>query len=219
MRPLICAAALVVLALQPCGGARAAEIVAIVEEIGDPAADVAPMDLLEEGRRIDLSEGVVLVIGYLRSCRRETITGGQVTVGAEESTVEGGTREAVEVNCDGGRIVRSSGAASEALGAVFRKGADGRPPLPKPDITLFGVSPLVRLSAPADTIRILRLDAGDAEMVEVPAAGLLVDFAEIGPPLEPGGLYAVSSGSVGHIVKVSPLAEEDAPLLSRLLPL
>ena len=45
------------------------------------------------------------MLGYLRSCWRETITGGVVTVGAEHGTVEHGRvfRELVE--CDGGSLI------------------------------------------------------------------------------------------------------------------
>jgi hypothetical protein len=48
---------------------------------------------------------------------------------------------------------------------------------------------------------------------------LLVDTAKAGVKLEPGGLYAISSGDTAYIIKISPLAEPDAPVLSRLVPM
>lgn len=199
--------------------ARAAEIAAIVEDVSDPGAGVAPMDLVEEGRVIKLPGGAKLVLGYFVSCVRETITGGTVTVGAEKSAVEGGDRKAKEIDCDGGRVLRSSGASSDVAGAVFRKGNTEIPPLPKPDLTLFGVSPLIRLSAPAQKIQIQRLDKKGEDEIGVPVSGLLVDTAKAGVELEPGGLYAISSGDTAYIIKISPLAEPDAPVLSRLVPM
>jgi len=197
---------------------RAADIAAIVEAVSDQAAGVAPMDLLEEGRVIKLSASAKLVLGYLNSCIRETITGGRVTVGAEKSKVEGGAREAKEVDCDGGRVIRSGSRASDVAGAVFRKGSKVSP-LPKPDLTLFGVSPLIRLTAPSEKIQIQRLDKRNEKQIDVAVNGTLVDTAKSGLRLAPGGLYAISSGTRAYIVKISPLAETNAPLLSRLIPM
>jgi hypothetical protein len=199
--------------------ARTAEIAAIVEYVDGGATSVAPMDLLEEGRVIELAANARLVLGYLHSCVRETIIGGRVTVGAEKSKVEGGTRQAKEVDCDGGRIIRSGNRSSDVAGAVFRKGKSKTPPLPKPDVTLFGISPLIRLSAPSEKIQIQRLDKSGEKQIDVPVSGSLVDTAKTGLRLAPGGLYAISSGATAFIVKVSPLAEKNAPLLSRLIPM
>ncbi len=212
---------LLLLAAAAClpGDARAAEIAAIVEEVSDPAAGVAPMDLVEEGRVIKLPGGAKLVLGYFVSCIRETITGGSVTVGAEKSAVEGGSRQAKEVDCDGGRLLRTGSQSSDVAGAVFRKGNTKIPPLPKPDVTLFGVSPLIRLSAPARKIQIQRLDKKGESEIGVPVKGPLVDTAKAGVKLEPGGLYAISSGETAYIIKISPLAEPNAPVLSRLVPM
>jgi hypothetical protein len=198
--------------------ARAADIAAIVETVSDPAAGVAPMDLLEKGRVIKLADNTKLVLGYLLSCTRETITGGRVTVGAEKSTVEGGRRQAEEVDCDGGGAIRSNNRSNEIAGAVFR-GKPNIPPLPKPDVTLFGLSPLIRLSVPSKTIRIRRLDKPHKKQVDLSATGSLVDTAKAGVRLAPDGLYAISSGAKALIVKISPLAESGAPLLSRLVPM
>jgi hypothetical protein len=198
--------------------ARAAELAAIVEDVSGSAAGVAPMDLLEQGRVIELSGNTKLVLGYLHSCIRETIVGGRVTVGAEKSTVEGGTRQAKEVDCDGGRVIRTGNRSSDVAGAVFRKGSKV-PALPKPDVTLFGVSPLIRLSTPSEKIQIQRLDKRNEAPIDVAASGTLVDTAKAGVRLAPGGVYAISSGAKAYIVKISPLAEANAPLLSRLIPM
>lgn len=192
----------------------AGAISAIVEKAS--GAGVQQMDLLEEGQVIKLANDAKIVLGYLRSCVRETITGGTVTIGAKKSQVVNGTRRAEEVHCDARKIVRTSTRNDEVAGAVFRKGDFKRKPLPKPDWVLFGVSPVIRLSNSVTTIRIERLDKIE-DTIKIPVKGQWVDLAAIGIRLAPSGTYAVSTGSRPYIIKVSPLAEPGAPMLSRLI--
>ena len=60
------------------------------------------MDYVEPGQVIRLGAADGLVLGYLKSCWRETITGGTVTVGTEQSQVAGGEVARVLVQCEGG---------------------------------------------------------------------------------------------------------------------
>ena len=80
--------------------ASASDIVAIVEDSEGNTGDVQLFDMLEVGWEIEIGAGGRLVLGYLRSCWRETIAGGRVTIGTEQSTVKLGRvfRELVE--CD-----------------------------------------------------------------------------------------------------------------------
>ena len=80
--------------LTASGLAWAGSVVAIVEEIEADRADVAFMDYLGTGRTIVLGKQGRLVLGYLKSCLREVITGGTVTVGVEKSVVKGGKKSA-----------------------------------------------------------------------------------------------------------------------------
>lgn len=191
---------------------------AIVEDISDTASGVQIMDILNEGRVIKLGKGTTLTLGYLRSCIRETITGGSVTVGKSESKVENGTRLAEEVDCDGGLVIRSSKRGDEVAGAVFRKGKI-RKPLPKPNWTLYSTNPFVRLSKPSTRIRIVRLDKDNEKPIDLAVHGLLIDLSKAGVQLDPGGLYAISDDSETYVLKISPLAVPDATLLSRLIPM
>ena len=197
--------------------ADAGEIAALVEEASGPFVTVQPMDLLEAGQVVDLSGGGRLVLGYLLTCTREIITGGRVTIGAQESTVEGGEHSIEDVDCDGGQAVRSNNDAQDVAGAVFRKGK-ARKPLPKPDWTVFGTQPIFRLSDDTRDVSIERIDEDDDPIV-LQVRGGLADTALSGAELDPGGLYAVTTGHRVHVLKVSPLAEPQAPLLSRLVPL
>jgi hypothetical protein len=112
-------------ALWICGAAAAGEPVAIVEAVTPPHPAVAAMDLVEPGRTIDMGAGGELVLGYLRSCQRERIRGGAVTVGAERSTVTGGRIVRERVECDGGKLVLTPEQAARSGALVFR-----RPPAP-----------------------------------------------------------------------------------------
>ena len=75
--------------------------VAVVEDVSAGAADLQFMDLLEQGRVIKLGDGQNITLGYLRSCTREIVTGGTITVGRDASEVAGGAIERELVDCDG----------------------------------------------------------------------------------------------------------------------
>ena len=55
------------------------------------------MDYLETGRVIRLGARETVVLSYLYSCTRETITGGTVTVGTDRSEVLSGKGGADQV--------------------------------------------------------------------------------------------------------------------------
>ena len=203
----------------PGGGARAGEIAAIVEEIRGSASGIQSMDLLEQGRTIDLGEGVTLTLGYLSSCIRETITGGRVTVGQGESKVENGTRRAEEVDCDGGVVLKASNRGNQVAGAVLRRFKNRGNKLPKPQWTVFGTNPILLLSKPRTRILIERLDKENENLIDLAVDGLLVDLSKLEVQLDPGGLYSISDGSAIYVFKVSPLAVPEVPLLSRLIPM
>lgn len=203
----------------PAALAQAGEISAIVEHVSTSDVGVQPMETLEEGRVIELGDNSTLTLGYLRSCIRETITGGKVTVGLEESRVENGKRSAEEVDCDGGSAIKSSKRGDEVAGAVFRKGNNRRKKLPKPQWTLYGTDPVLRLSKPTKRIVIERLDKEGHGPIDIAVNGALLDLSKVGVQLDPGGLYAISDGKARYVLKVSPLAVPEAPLLSRLIPM
>lgn len=204
--------------LIPGGLASAGQPVAIVEEVRGPEIGVQQMDLLEEGRVIKLHAGTTLKLGYLRSCIRETVTSGSVTVGKDRSEVKNGLREEELVDCDGGQVIKSSKRGAEVAGAVFRQGKF-RKTMPKPNWTLYSTNPLLRLSKPSARIRIERLDDDSEKPIDLAVNGLLIDLSKSGVQLDPGGLYAISDDSETYVIKVSPLSEDEGSLLSRLIPM
>ena len=82
--------------------ANAADPVAIVEEVTAAKPTVQFMDYVSSGTVIRLRASDSLVLGYIRSCWRETIRGGVVKVGLLQSTVTGGSVTRQKVECDGG---------------------------------------------------------------------------------------------------------------------
>src|SRR3954468_10875329 len=79
VRSLVLAAPLAAVALAGgMSGARAADPSAIVEDVQGAVKDVQVFDYLAAGTQVQLPARAVLVLGYLKSCARETITGGKV---------------------------------------------------------------------------------------------------------------------------------------------
>lgn len=191
------------------------EPAAVVEEYRGSSSQIEAMQLLSPGEKIALAANEELVLGYFSSCVRETIKGGEVTIGKEESVVSGGNRKSEDIDCDGGAMIGPQASRKEAAAAVFRKG-NFAASLPKPDWTLFGKSPIFKLASPAETIQIERLD-GPEEKFSPKPAGLVLDTSKSGISLSPSGLYKITIDKHVFHLKISPLAEDNVPVLSRIV--
>ena len=78
--------------------------VAVVEDVQGPVTGAEFMDYVAPGKVIKLGPAGTIVLGYMQSCRRETITGiGTVIVGSEESMVHLGEVKAGKTDCDTNR--------------------------------------------------------------------------------------------------------------------
>ena len=117
---------------------------------------------------------------------------------------------------DGGGVVLREGQDQEAGAGAFRTGESGE--LPVPDRVLYGLSPLIKFSGPPQTVKVERLDAA-APIVEIAASGPIIDTAEQNLILPPGALYRFSTEARTVIVKISSLAERNAPPTARLAPM
>jgi len=192
--------------------------VALVEDVSGHPAGVQLMDYVEPGQVIRLGPGDRIVLGYLRSCVRETITGGTVTVGTERSEIEAGKLERAKMRCDGARMLRAA-EAGPAAGMSFR---GGPPRVVKPQFTLFGSSPMLELPSPGKVV-IDRIDQlGERYVVDIGieelAHAAFYDFAETGKALKPGGIYRAGFARQELVFKI----DEDAkpgrtPIVGRLL--
>jgi len=193
--------------------------VAIVEDVDPAVKGVALLDYVESGKRIDLGRGSI-VLDYLASCTRETVTGGSLVVGDSQSTVTGGQVKRDTVTCDGGKLALADPQASKSGAMVFRAPPSqnkGRATLPKPAITIYGCSPIVTLANPVDVLQIERLDVDGPVLTLKPLKGR-VDLAKEGQQLEAGGLYKVKAGARELVFLIDSSAKPGpGPAVARLL--
>jgi hypothetical protein len=97
--------AILVLAVGTASGAAADPLdVALVESLTDNLSGVALMDYVRAGQVIRLGPQQTIVLSYMASCVRETITGGTITIGTQRSEVKSGDVQRSDGRCDLGRI-------------------------------------------------------------------------------------------------------------------
>jgi hypothetical protein len=204
---------------------------AVVEEVSGKSAGVEFMDYVAAGKVIRLGAQDRIVLGYLKSCWRETITGGAVTVGLEQSDVRGGKVDRMQVKCDAGRIQLSAGQAVQSAGYVSRaleseKRAHGfalqdQASAVEPQVTLYGRIPTIELGR-GGTLMIERLDVPD-ERYEITvnsrqlARGAFFDLAKANRVLAAGGVYRATFDARQIVFRIAPGAPASAPVVARLL--
>ena len=94
--------------------------VALVEKASGDSSGVEFMEYVHRGQVISLASSDTIVLGYLQSCVRETITGGVVTIGASQSEVQAGTVSRAPVQCDSGKASVTREQSSAFAGRIFR---------------------------------------------------------------------------------------------------
>jgi len=204
------------------GVAHAQTPVAVVEDVQGKVSGVEVMDYVVPGQVIKLGAGGMVVLGYMKSCWRETITGiGTVIVGAEESMVHLGDVKAGKVQCDSGQSQAIGRDIGESAATVVRSVNEAKRQV-TPQLTLYGLSPLVETTARGRLV-VERLDVkGERYDADLTAAsvtrGKFYDFAKAGTALKPGGTYAASLGSKRIVFLVDRQAEPGAtPIIGRLV--
>ena len=197
--------------------------VAVVEDVGGNPPGIQFMDYIESGQVIKLGPHDKLVIGYLKSCWLETIVGGTITVGTQQSEVQGGQVERAKTACDGGKMLLTAELANASATAAFRA-----PPLkksqapPRPEFTLYGRSPIVEVK-PGGTLVVERIDQpGERYEIAVDANrlthGCFLDLARSGIALSAGGIYRASAGGRKMVFKIDPGAGSgETPITGRLV--
>jgi hypothetical protein len=199
--------------------------VALVEEVtGAPGVEF--MDYVEPGRIIPLNAQDTIVLSYLYSCVRETITGGVITVGKEQSEVQSGKVVRTTTLCDAGRMLLSAQLASQSAGTLLRnakaKSAELKSP-PAPQFILYGLSPMMELRAGGGTIEIVRIDQGGERYAFVIDNQQLLhnafyDLADRGLTLTAGGVYRATMGSESVTFRIDTSAKAGkAPIVGRLV--
>lgn len=196
---------------------------AVIEDIQGNPPGIQFMDYVEPGQVIMLGPQDTIVLGYLKSCQRETITGATVTIGTEISQVQGGRVERSAIPCDGGKMMLTAQLANASGGSAFRapptKNAQAAA---RPEFTLYGLSPVIEVKA-AGTLIIERVDQ-PGERHDIALApdrmthGSFVDLAKSGIVLKAGGVYRASAGEQKLVFRIDPGAVAGpAPLAGRLV--
>ena len=204
--------------------ASAGSPVALIEELSGNPAGLEVMEYLETGRIVRLSARQTIVLSYLNSCTRETITGGTVTVGTEQSEVLSGKVERTKVRCDRGKASLSGELAIQIAGRAFRgvplvNEAVTASQVNQP--TIYGLSPMLEVRSPG-VLLIERIDqAAHAYALYVEQNQLVrgyYDFARWGKTLVAGGTYRVVAGADEIVFKVDSEAKAGSiPIVSRLV--
>src|ERR1700749_4316195 len=101
--------------------ARAGAPVAVVEDVQGKVSGAEFMDYVVPGQVIKLGPGSKLVLGYMKSCWRETISGiGTVIVGAEQIAVHLADFKSEKVAFDPSQAQRIGKELGESAATVFR---------------------------------------------------------------------------------------------------
>jgi hypothetical protein len=202
------------------GSATAQTPVAVVEEVQGNVTGAEFMDYVVPGKVIKLGQGASIVVGYMKSCRRETINGvGTVVVGDDESKVHLAEVEASKTNCDPAQAHATTRATSDVAASVVRSLQKGAPP--GPQLTLYGTSPLVEAKG-RGTLVFERLDQkGERQQFDLTGnqlKGRFYDLAGTSKSLTPGATYAATFASRRIVFRVDPAARPGpTPIVGRLL--
>jgi hypothetical protein len=201
------------------GAAAAQSPVAVVEDVQGKVTGAEFMDYVAPGAVIKIGADGKVVLGYMKSCRRETITGiGTVIVGADESMVHLSDVDAGKVPCDSSHSQLVDRQVRDSAAAVVR----GIGNVSSPQVKLYGLSPMVQTKSRGELV-VERLDVtGERYDVNLTAKsmtrGKFYDFAKTGTALTPGGTYAASLGSQRVVFEVDPAAVPGpAPIIGRLV--
>jgi hypothetical protein len=195
--------------------------VAVVEDVQGKVSGVEFMDYVAPGKVIKLGPSALVVLGYMKSCWRETITGvGTIIVGAEESMVHLGDVKAGKVDCDSSHSQLIDREVGESAATVVRSMSDKNSKSPR--FTIYGVSPVVETTGRGKLV-VERVDVkGERYDVDLTPASLVrgkfYDFAKNQTALKPGGIYAASLGARRTVFLVDRRAESgSSPIIGRLV--
>ena len=203
------------------GPAAAQTPVAVVEDVQGRVTGAEFMDYVAPGRIIEIGPTGIVVLGYMKTCWRETITGaGTVIVGVEESKVHLGEVKASKVRCDSAHSHLIDQAVGDSAATSFRS-IEQTGSMP-PRLTLYGLSPFFETPGRGNLV-VERLDVkGERYDINLASASLVrrkyFDFAKIGTSLKPGGTYAASVGPQRAVFLIDRRAEPGpTPIIGRLV--
>jgi len=190
-----------------------AQAVAILEEIAGASGKHEAFDELKAGDRLDLGAGGRAIVGYLGSCTRETIEGGTVVIGKDQSQIDGGKVARETIPCEATQLVLTESEAGKSATVSMR-------PMPwERELRQIvpSLSPLIWVGAKGQ-LTIERLDSEGREKVSLPIDDGKVDLAVHRVELVPNGVYELQAGKKKMVIKIHNNAQAGAmPAMSRLV--
>jgi hypothetical protein len=216
----VAAAVLLVDAVALLGSsAQTAPPAALVEDVTAGVAGVEAFDYVSAGKQIQLGGAGKLVLGYLNSCQEETIVGGTVTVGSDQSTVAGGSVGRKTVACAGKPMQLTAEQSGTSGGLVFRKPPSKNAPTPAPAAdqprVMSTAGPVISLPKPG-RLTIVRVDSQAAPVtLNLPAKP--VDLGMRGVRLTPGGTYQANYGASSVVFQIDAQSTGETSPLARLI--
>jgi hypothetical protein len=205
--------------------ARAEPPVAVVEDVQGKVTGAEFMDYVVPGQVIKLAAGGKIVLGYMKSCWRETISGiGTVIVGSEQSAVHLADFKTEKVACDPTQAQRIGKELGESAATVFRSLKDDPKKKGPPPLVVHGLSPIVSIPERGKLV-VERLDVkGERYEVDLanaqPMGRRFYDLTKSNIALQPGGAYSIRLNSKFASFVVDPGATPGAgPVIGRLVTL
>jgi hypothetical protein len=193
--------------------AASAQAVAILEEISGASGQHEAFDELKAGERLALGADGRAVIGYLGSCVRETIAGGTVVVGKDQSQVDGGKVARETIPCEATQQVLTEDQAGKSATVAMR-------PMPwERELRQIvpSRSPLIWVGAKGQ-LSIRRLDSEEQQPLSLPIKDGKVDLAVHHVELVPNGFYELQAGKKTMVIKIHNNAQGGSmPAMSRLV--
>ncbi|MDY0873220.1 hypothetical protein [Dongia rigui] len=171
----------------------ASKPVAIVEDSPLTMGRGQAFDLLNESEVLTLAPQQTLVLGYLKSCTRETITGGTVTIGAKESTVEGGKVTREKTVCTQTKLALTADESQQSATIAFRGQIKH----------VYTRQPLI-VAEKSETVKIEPIEGGESWNLK-PENGR-IDFQAAKVEMQPGARYKVTGAKTSLIVEVDAAA-------------
>jgi hypothetical protein len=202
--------------------AAAESPVAVVEEVQGKVTGAEFMDYVTPKTVIKLGANSSVIISYMKSCRREKISGlGTVIVGTDESFVQFADVKSEKTECDSSQSHATTKETSEVAATVLRSVGKSASPTIKPQLTLYSTSPIVEARG-RGTLVVERLDIkGERQQIELNGSqpkGKFYDFASVNRALAPGGIYSATFGSGKIVFRIDSQAKPGAtPIVGRLI--
>ena len=194
---------------------------AIVEDVKGKVDGVEFMDYVAPGKVIKLGPKASVVLGYMASCWRETITGGTVVIGTDQSMVHESDVQRIKVDCDA-RAQLSDREANQGAATTFRTMAPAQRAAGEA-VTIFGLSPVVDVRGGGGTLVIERTDVqGERYALPIKGDALLrgkfYDLSRANKALTAGGTYTATLGARKTTFRIAPNASAGpTPLIGRLV--